>query len=111
METSNKIIQGLWIGGKLSIMEQLSISSFIKNGHEYHLYVYDEVKNIPAVTVIKDGNEILPSSRIFTYQSGWVKGSYAGFADSFRFHLLKNKGGWWVDTDIICLKPFNFASE
>ncbi|WYL93973.1 MAG: glycosyltransferase [Gloeotrichia echinulata IR180] len=111
MLTSNKIIQGLWIGGELSIMEQLSINSFIKSGHEYHLYVYSDVKNIPKNTVIKDGNQILPSERIFTHKSGWGKGSYAGFADLFRYHLLKKIGGWWVDTDVICLKPFDFELD
>lgn len=111
MNATNKVIQGLWIGGELSTMEQLSIQSFLQNGHEYHLYAYQPVKNVPEGTLIKDGREILPDDRIFTYQSGFGKGSYAGFADLFRFHLLHKKGGWWADTDIICLKFFDFASE
>jgi hypothetical protein len=101
----NKIIQGLWIGPELSVMEELSISSFLLNGHDYHLYVYEDVKNIPAGTVVKDGNEILPSSRIFRYQRS---PSYAGFANFFRYRLLLERGGWWADTDTICLKPFDF---
>ncbi len=111
MDTSNKIIQSLWVGKELSIMENLSIKSFIANGHDYHLYVYGKVENIPAETIVKNGNEILPEDRIFQYQSGWGKGSYAGFADLFRCHLLKHNGGWWVDTDVICLKPFDLKSE
>lgn len=108
---NNKIIQGLWIKGELSFMEQLSIKSFLANNHEYHLYIYDDVKNIPEGTVVKDGNEILPENRIFTYQSGWGKGGYSGFSNFFRYHLLNIKGGWWADTDVICLKPFDFNSE
>ncbi len=104
----NKIIQGLWIGPELSVMEQLSVSSFLLNGHEYHLYVYDEPKNIPVGTVIKDANEILPSSRIFQYKH---YPSYAGFANFFRYKLLLDRGGWWADTDTICLKPFDFPEE
>jgi hypothetical protein len=49
-------------------MEQLSISSFLQNGHDYHLYVYDEVKNVPAGTVVRNANEILPAVRIFQYK-------------------------------------------
>lgn len=109
MKDTNKVIQGLWIGGELSIMEQLSIQSFLQNGHEYHLYTYEPVKNIPKGTIVKDGREILSGDRIFTYQSGFGKGSYAGFADLFRFHLLYQKGGWWADTDVICLKFFDFS--
>ena len=104
----NKIVQGLWIGPELSVMEQLSVASFLNNGHEYHLYVYDEVKNIPHATVIRDGNEILDASRIFQYKHS---PSYAGFANFFRYKLLMERGGWWADTDVVCLKPFDFVQE
>ena len=104
----NKIIQGLWVGPELSVMEQLSISSFLQNGHDYHLYAYDDVKNIPDGTVIIDANKILPSSRIFQYTG---RPSYAGFANFFRYKLLLERGGWWADSDTICLKPFDFPGE
>ena len=105
---SNKIIQGLWIGSELSEMEQLSISSFLLNAHDYHLYVYDDLKYIPVGTVVMDASEILPSSRIFQYKH---RPSYAGFANFFRYKLLLERGGWWADTDTICLKPFDFPGD
>lgn len=105
MTDDNSIIQGLWIGTELSVMEQLSISSFLRNGHQYHLYVYDELKHIPGGTVVKDGNEILPAERIFKYKD---YPSYAGFSNFFRYKLLLERGGWWADTDTICVKPFDF---
>ena len=108
METSNRIIQGLWIGPELSTMEQLSISSFLINGHEYHLYTYGELENIPAGTIVRDGNEILPAASIFQYKN---QPTYAGFANFFRYKLLLERGGWWTDTDVICLKPFDFPEE
>ena len=104
----NKTIQGLWIGPELSLMEQLSISSFLHNGHDYHLYVYDEVKNIPAGTVIRNANEILPAARIFQYKH---RPSYAGFSNFFRYKLLLERGGWWADSDTVCLKAFDFSEE
>src|SRR5437870_1345057 len=105
---TNKIVQGLWIGPELSVMEQLSVASFMRNGHEYHLYVYDDVKNIPAGTVIKDASEILPASRIFQYKHF---PTYAGFSNFFRYKLLLERGGWWIDTDTVCLKPFDFGKN
>ena len=108
MRTGNEIIQGLWIGPELSVMEQLSIASFLENGHEYHLYVYSGIENLPVGTVLKDANEILPSSRIFQYKH---KPSYAGFANFFRYKLLLERGGWWADTDMICLKTFDFPEN
>ena len=104
----NKIIQGLWIGSELSVMEQLSIASFLSNGHDYHLYVYNQLKNIPAGTTVKDANEILPSSSIFQYRE---YATYAGFANFFRYKLLLERGGWWADADIICLRPFDFPGK
>ena len=107
-EDSNRIIQGLWIGAELSVMEQLSVSSFLLNGHEYHLYVYDEMGNVPEGAVVKDAGEILPRSSVFQYKH---QASYAGFANFFRYKLLLERGGWWVDTDVVCLKPFDFAGS
>ena len=104
----NNIIQGLWIGSALSVMEQLSIASFLINGHDYHLYVYGELKNIPIGATVKDANEILPSSSIFQYRE---YPTYAGFANFFRYKLLLERGGWWADSDMICLKPFDFPDE
>jgi hypothetical protein len=105
---TNKIVQGLWIGPEFSVMEQLSVASFMRHGHEYHLYIYDDVKNIPAGTVIRDASEILPASRIFQYKHF---PTYAGFSNFFRYKLLLERGGWWIDTDTVCLKPFDFAEE
>jgi mannosyltransferase OCH1-like enzyme len=104
----NRIVQGLWIGSALSVMEQLSITSFLRNGHEYHLYAYNELSNVPVGTKIMDGNEILPASAIFQYKD---RPSYAGFANYFRYKLLLERGGWWVDSDVVCLRPFVFPEE
>ena len=103
----SNIIQSLWIGSKLSKMEQLSIKSFMDNGHEYHLYIYDNVENVPEGTIIKDANEILPKSEIYTYRNG----SYSAFSNYFRFTMMYKKGGYWADTDMICVKPFKFDQE
>ena len=101
------VVQGLWIGESLSIMEKLSINSFLKNGYEYHLYTYGEVKNIPEGAIIKDGNEVLPKSDIFRYKNG----SVSAFSNLFRFMLLYKKGGWWVDTDLMCTQYYDDSQD
>ena len=102
----NDIIQSLWIGGTFSKMERLSAQSFIDCGHEYHLYTYGKVENVPEGVIIKNGEEILSKNEIFTYKNG----SYSAFSNYFRFHLLHKKGGYWADTDLICVKKFNFKA-
>lgn len=103
-----EIIQSLWVGPRLSTMERLCISSFLRHGHQFHLYIYDELEGIPPGTVVLDGNKVLPASRIFLYQG---HKTYAGFANFFRYKLLLEKGGCFVDADTVCLKPFDFQFE
>lgn len=108
IDKSNDVIQGMWIGDKLSVMERLSINSFLVNGHPFHLYVYSDVKQVPSGTVVLDGRDILPESSIFQYRD---HGSYAGFANFFRYELLLRRGGWWVDLDTVCLQTFCFEND
>jgi len=89
-------------------MEQLSIASFIANGHEYHLYTYGHVRDVPEKAVIKDAEAILPQSRAFQYSK---HATWSGFANFFRYKLLLEHGGWWADTDLVCLQPFEFDDE
>ena len=58
---------------------------------------------VPRGVVICDASELISRDRFFTYQSGQGKGSAAGFANLFRYRLLAEKGGWWIDTDVVCL--------
>jgi len=89
-------------------MERLSIASFLANGHSYHLYVYGYVKDVPAGASLEDANAILPASTIFKYKDA---DSYAGFSNYFRYKLLLERGGWWVDTDVVCLRRFEFEGD
>ncbi|MFT6210340.1 MAG: hypothetical protein ACJAYA_001076 [Bacteroidia bacterium] len=108
----NRVINSLWIGTELSILEQLTLRSFVYHGHKFCLWIYDDLTTeIPEGICIMDANEIIPKTEIFSYknsnQFGHGKGSVAGFSDIFRYKLLYEKGGWWVDMDVTCLKPFN----
>ena len=99
------IIQSLWIGDHLSVMERLCIESFLAQGHTFHLYTYGDVQGVPDGTVIKDGRKILAEDRIFVYKK---EKSYAGFANLFRYKLILECGGFWVDMDVVCLRPYRF---
>jgi mannosyltransferase OCH1-like enzyme len=99
------IVQGLWIGPDLSDMERLSLLSYLRNGHDFLLYVYDNPTNVPEGVVLKDAASILPRSMIFQYRD---HKSYAGFANYFRYKLLLEHGGYWSDLDTVCLSPLDF---
>jgi len=101
-------IQSLWIGPRLSAMERTSLASFVRHGHDVHLYTYGDVDGVPDGVVVRDGTEILPAERIFRYRE---HDTVSGFSNYFRYKLLLERGGWWVDTDLICLRPFTFAGD
>jgi hypothetical protein len=88
----------------------LSIASFVAHGHQYDLYCYESVDGVPDGVTLKDGNTILPAARIFGYADGFAAGSPAAFSNPFRYALLLNRGGWWVDTDVVCLRPFDLPT-
>ena len=106
-----QIFQSLWIGSRLSVMERLSIQSFLDHGYTFHLYAYQTVENVPAGTVVLPGEQILPADSIFCYRKGYGKGSFSAFSNLFRYKLLLDRGGWWTDLDCVCMKPMEFDDE
>jgi hypothetical protein len=70
--------------------------------------VYDlALRGIPEGTVVKDGRDIVGEEEVFTYSNG----SVVAFSNYFRFHLLYKRGGYWADTDLVCIKPLPFANQ
>jgi hypothetical protein len=104
-------VQALWIGDRLTPVELLSIRSFLANGHPFHLYAYRRFEEAPEGTVQLDASEILPEAEVLPYQIGPGKGSFSLGSNHFRYVLLLERGGTWVDMDVVCLRPFDFEEE
>ncbi len=100
-------IQMFWHGRPLSRIEQLSMVSFMRNGHAVELYVYEEPAEVPQGVRARDAAEILPRSDLFLHKR---RNSIGHFADWFRYELLLKRGGIWSDTDIVCLRPFDYPT-
>ncbi len=103
-------VNALWIGKTLSKLELLTIRSFLSFGHRFRLWTYDDIETaLPEGVLLADANEIIAKEKVFFYRNknrfGHGKGSYAGFSDLFRYKLIYDKGGWWADMDITCLRP------
>lgn len=103
---SKKAIGSLWIGERLSWMEQASITSFINQGHDYCLYTYGPVEGLPEGATLCDAREVWDSDKIYQYTKA---GSPALHADIFRVLMNYKTGRVWADTDIIALRPFDLA--
>lgn len=96
------IVNGLWVGEKLTLMEYSSIKSYMDLGYEYHLHTYNKIKNVPEGCIIKDANKTILEADLFN-----EKNSILPFSDLWRFMYIYKNGGIWVDLDMIALKRFD----
>lgn len=95
--------QSFWSGGTLGPYESFCLKSFIDCGHAFDLYSFEPDIAVPVGVRLRDARELFSPDEFFVYQDGFGKGSPAAFANLFRCKLLAKRGGWWVDTDVVCL--------
>lgn len=98
-------IGSLWIGGRLSWLEQLCLKSFADAGHHVTLYSYSHIDNVPDNVHQVSAEEIFPSEPMLRHV---LTGSPAIHADMFRLNMLKKTNKIWVDADMYCYRPFDF---
>jgi glycosyltransferase involved in cell wall biosynthesis len=116
---SNTVIHGMWVGTTLSKLELLTMHSFVRHGHEFHLWAYDDLSayEFPRGVRLRNAEEIIPRSGVFAKrgrdrETGVGRNSFgAPFSDLFRYKLLYEHGGTWADMDVTCLRPFDFPGE
>ena len=101
------IVNGFWYGSELGELEKLCIDSWIKNGYEFHLWIYDDIEVSNGV-VVENANHIVSFNQYFTYNEGHSKGTPVAFSNLFRAQLLYQRGGLYTDLDVLCLKPYDF---
>jgi len=101
-------IASLWIGGRLSWLEQLCLISFVDAGHHTTLYSYSHIDNVPEGVHQASAEDIFPSEPMYKHAR---TGSPAIHADLFRLNLLKKTDQIWVDADMYCYQPFDFQSD
>lgn len=105
----NDTINMLWLGGPLGTMERTSIASFLQHGYDVHVYSWhgNLRDGVPSGAVVKDARDVLPEEHCFQYANG----SWSACSNLFRWVLLRDRGGWWSDCDVVMLRPFDFNSS
>ena len=103
------IIRSFWFGKPMNWICELSMRSYIRQGHKFELYCYEDFP-VPEGVIRMDANEIIPESDSFQMMNSFdgIRGRYSTFANIFRYKLLFEKGGVWSDLDSICIKPLIF---
>ena len=104
-------VRSLWIGSRLPPAQRACVASFLRVGHPFELFSYEEVRGVPAGVRVCDAGRIISRDRIFRCGAGAGQsvGSLAGFSNLFRYAMLVEHGGYWVDMDTFCLRPFPAA--
>ena len=97
-----EIAHFFWHGPPLSIYEKACIASFVRHGFDVKLWCYAPV-DAPKGAALCDAREILPEDDTGKFNQDGRQGEIRAFANSFRYHLLKERDGWWFDTDLLCL--------
>jgi hypothetical protein len=103
----NKEIAHFFWHGELSKFEYGCILSFVKAGFDVNVWSYTNIK-VEGVTS-RNAAELLDESllyKIFHHFNERTSehSSLAAFSDLFRFKVLSAYGGWWFDTDCICIR-------
>lgn len=84
------------------------LKSALRAGHSVHIYTYNDLENVPNGVAIKAAEEIIPRSEFFTFDGiAQIEqhGSAAPFSDVFRYELLSQSKGIWIDWDVYFIKP------
>lgn len=95
------IVNSFWQGPVSPIINACH-KSFIDLGYEFHLYSYENLKDITPGVILKDASTILPQNRRIYHKK---TGSVSLYTNYFRYKLLEKQTGLWVDSDILCIKP------
>jgi len=95
-------INTFWHGPTLGPLDIACLRSFSRNGHRVVLHAYEPPANTPQCVELQDAEAVLPRGDIDHLLRAR---RFATVADLFRYEMLAQSLGVWVDCDCYCLKP------
>jgi hypothetical protein len=95
-----KKFKALWIGNELTLYEKACLNSFVRLGQSIELFAYETIQ-APEGVIVRDASEIIPKDQV---KKNTHQDSYATFSNLFRYEVLRQEGGCWVDADVMLLK-------
>lgn len=105
-----KTLNTVWIGDRLGYLEQLCLESALACGHQVRLFSYQpkNLRGVPQGVEVHHAAEVMPYERMLTYRGS---NSFALGSNFWRYEMLARGLGYWVDLDILLLKPLSGAGE
>ena len=90
-------------GPPLNVWERCSLQSFADQGHETVLFSYDRL-DVPSGVRLESADRVISIEERDKFFAV-APDQYSQFSDFFRYELLHQRGGWWIDTDVLCRSP------
>jgi hypothetical protein len=96
--------------GPLDRLRQLCLRSQLAAGHNVTVYSFDPLPGLPDGIANAEAEAVLPhafSEKLRPPQpdGSWRDWTTLQFSDFFRMRLMAQKGGLWLDADVLLLKP------
>lgn len=102
-------IYTLWIKGELSPLNHLCIASFKANGFSPIVYSFDD--SITPDCEVRSAQELFSANEVYMYENMPDAFKFGGIAERLKAEMLYRLGGWHIDMDVVCLKPFDFEAD
>ena len=100
------IFRSFWHVPPLGPYQLLCLRSFASRATCVEVFSYDPDFVVPEWVIRRDAREIFPTEKVLRYQTvRFGCGSPALHANLFRYMMLHELGGWWIDLDVILMQP------
>jgi mannosyltransferase OCH1-like enzyme len=96
-----QVVQTFWHGDVIGPYQLVCLRSFVDRGHQVEVFSYDPHLSLPGWIERRNAAEILPGDKVLRPLGERL----AIHANLFRYALLHQRGGWWIDPDVLLLKP------
>jgi hypothetical protein len=94
-------INSLWIGDRLGEVNAACLRSFIRHGYRVVLHCYDRPVDTPKGVELFQASKLMKPEEIVRHKTGSLTLS----SDIYRYRILREGMGIYVDADIYCLRP------
>lgn len=94
-------LRTFWQGDAIGPYQLLCLRSFVDHGHRVEVFSYNLKLIVPPWLTLRDAAEILPQDDVLQPDGDRLRID----ANRFRWTLLQKLGGWWIDPDVMLMKP------
>ncbi|HEX3710304.1 MAG TPA: hypothetical protein VHV56_10495 [Pseudolabrys sp.] len=94
-------LRTFWQGESMGPYQLLCLRSFVDRGHRVEVYTTNRALGLPRWLTRKNAEDIVDPDQVVRYQPQHER--VAINAELFRYALLHQLGGWWIDPDVVLL--------